>query len=85
MNTVWITSRSEEIMNSASFFVDTVIFHSIINNRAKRSKESKVAPKPVVNGDVSLLKLAGPRRPHPLPWILQTPQIQVADLGSVHY
>ena len=73
MNTVWITSRSEEIVNSASFFVDPVVFQSIINNRAKRSKEWKVAPKPIVNGDMCLLKLPGSRRPHPLPWILQTP------------
>jgi len=84
MDTVWITSGSEKVVNSTSFFVNSVIFQSIVDNRAKRPKKWKITPKPVVNSDMSLLKLASSCRPHPLPWILQTPQIQISNLRSVH-
>src|SRR5436190_11966678 len=84
IETVWITSRPEKVVNSSSFFVDSVIFQSIVDYRAKRAKKGKITPKPIINGDMSFLKLAGSCRPHPLPWILQTPQIQVSDLRSVH-
>ena len=78
-NTVWITSRSK-IVNSPSFFAESAVFHSTIDNCTKNPKEWNIAPKVVVNGDMSLLKLAGSCRRYPFPWILQTPQIKIPDL-----
>jgi hypothetical protein len=71
-------------MDSSTVFVDPVLFQRIINDCTKRPEKRKIAPKSVINRYMSLLELPGSRGPHPFSWILQTPQIQIADLRPVH-
>src|SRR5260370_27942759 len=56
----------------------------VVRDRDHRPQVRETGPEPVEGGYVGALQLARARGPEPLAWVVQTPEVEVADLRSFY-
>lgn len=80
---VGIAPRAEQIMTAAAHLVDAVVGERVANDGAQRSEIRQRRPKPVADGDVRGMQLAGACGPETFSWVVQIPEVEIADLRAV--
>src|SRR5260370_34309714 len=56
----------------------------VVGDRDHRPQVRETGPEPVEGGYVGALQLARARGPEPLAWVVQTPEVEVADLRAFY-